>query len=151
MKTAIIYKSIHHGNTKIIAEILANSLEGDLFDLKDVNQDIIREYDLIGFGSGIYYFRPHKSLRKFVESLDEVKNKKVFTFITSGDGKPNQWLNKKLSSKGFQVLGDYNCKGLDSYGPYKLIGGHNKSHPNEEDFDNARNFAKGLNKYFDVD
>lgn len=48
MKTAIIYKSIHHGNTKKIAEVMANTLEADLFDLKDFNHDMIKEYDLIG-------------------------------------------------------------------------------------------------------
>jgi flavodoxin len=80
MKTAIIYKSIHHGNTKKIAEVMAKSLEADLMDLKDANPDMIKEYDLIGFGSGIYYYRPHKKLRKFVEGLDNVENKKAFTF-----------------------------------------------------------------------
>ncbi len=33
MKTAIIYKSVHRGNTKKIAEALAETLEADLFDL----------------------------------------------------------------------------------------------------------------------
>ena len=64
MKTAIIYKSVHRGNTKKIAEAMAEPLEADLFDLKDANNDIIKEYDLIGFGSGIYYYRPHKKLKK---------------------------------------------------------------------------------------
>lgn len=144
MKTAIIYKSIHHGNTKKIAVMMAKSLEADLINLKDANPDMINDYDLIGFGSGIYYYRPHKKLRKFVEGLDNVENKKAFTFITSGNGNPNDWLNKKLSKKGFEVLGDFFCKGFDTYGPMKLIGGLNKGQPNENDLKNAENFAKGL-------
>jgi flavodoxin len=144
MKTAIIYKSIHHGNTKKIAEVMAKTLEADLIDLKDANPDIINEYDLIGFGSGIYYYRPHKKLRKFVEGLDNVENKKAFTFITSGNGKPNKWLNEKLSKKGFEVLGDFVCKGFDTYGPLKLVGGHNKGQPNEDDFKNAEIFVENL-------
>ncbi len=146
MKTAIIYKSIHHGNTKKIAEAMAKTLEADLIDLKDVNHDIINEYDLIGFGSGIYYYRPHKKLRKFVESMDNVESKKAFTFITSGNGKPNKWLNEKLSDKGFEVMDDFYCKGFDSYGPLKLVGGHNKGKPDEEDLKNAKNFANSLLK-----
>ncbi|HSO25617.1 MAG TPA: flavodoxin domain-containing protein, partial [Methanobacteriaceae archaeon] len=110
MKTVIIYKSIHHGNTKKVAEVMATSLEADLMDLKDANRNIIDEYDLIGFGSGIYYYRPHKKLRKFVEDLDNVENKKAFTFITSGNGNLNKWLNEKLSKKGFEVLDDFVCK-----------------------------------------
>jgi flavodoxin len=80
MRTAIIYKSIHHENTKKVAEVMANTLNADLYDLKDFNQDMIKEYDLLGFGSGIYYYKPHKKLRKFVEGLDNVENKKAFHF-----------------------------------------------------------------------
>lgn len=146
MKTAIIYKSIHHGNTKKVAEVMAQPLKADLIDLKDAGPNIINEYDLIGFGSGIYYYRPHKKLRKFIEDLDNVENmeKKAFTFITSGNGKPNKWLNEKLTKKGFEVLGDFVCKGFDTYGPLKLVGGHNKGQPNEQDLKNAENFAKNL-------
>ena len=148
MKTAIIYKSIHHGNTKKIAEAMADTLEADLFDLKDANTNIIKEYDLIGFGSGIYYYRPHKKLRKFVEELDNVENKKAFHFSTSGNGKYNNWLEKKLSRKGFEIIGEFHCKGLDTYALSKLIGGINKGKPDEEDLKNAENFANSLKENF---
>lgn len=146
MKTAIIYKSIHHGNTKKVAETMARALKADLIDLKDAKPEIINEYDLIGFGSGIYYYRPHKKLRKFIEGLNNIenRNKKAFTFITSGNGKPNKWLNENLTKKGFEVLGDFTCKGFDTYGPLKLVGGHNKGQPNEKDLKDAENFAKEL-------
>lgn len=146
MKTAIIYKSVHHGNTKKIAKVMADVLEAELLDLKDANSDIIREYDLIGFGSGIYFYKPHKKLRRFIEGLDKVENKKAFVFSTSGDGKPMGWLEKKLSSKDFNILGEFYCKGFDTYALAKLIhrGGLNKGRPNEEDLKNAENFANGL-------
>jgi flavodoxin len=63
---------------------------------------------------------------------------------SSGNGKPNKWLNEKLSKKGFEVLDDFVCKGLDTYGPLKLVGGHNKGQPNEEDLENAKKFANNL-------
>jgi flavodoxin len=146
MKIAIIYKSIHHGNTKKIAEVMAEALEADLFDLKDVNKDIICEYDLIGFGSGKYFMRPHKKLRKFVEDLDGVEGKNAFVFSTSGDGKPMGWLGKKLSKKGFLVLGEFYCRGFDTYALAKIIyrGNLNKGRPDEEDLKNARKFAIGI-------
>jgi flavodoxin len=152
MKTAIIYKSIHHGNTKKIAEVMAQPLEAELFDLKDVKRDIIDEYDLIGFGSGKYFGRPHKKLRKFVQELDDVNNNKVFVFSTSGDGKPDRWLEKRLSSKGFQVLGEFHCKGWDTYALVKLIhrGGINKGKPDEEDFKNAEDFANSLKEKYEA-
>ena len=146
MKTAIIYKSVHRGNTKKIAEAFAETLEADLFDLKDANKEIIKEYDLIGFGSGIYYYRPHKKLRKFVEELDNVENKKAFHFSTSGDGKYYDWLEEKLSSKGFEVIGEFHCKGYYAYSIKGIISrkGLNKGRPNEEDFNNVRKFVESL-------
>lgn len=144
MKTVIIYKSVHHGNTRKVAEVMTNVLKADLIDLKDANPAMIDKYDLIGFGSGIYYYRPHKKLRNFIEALDNVENKKAFTFITSGNGKPNNWMNEKLSKKGFEVLDNFECKGFDTYGPLKLVGGHNKGQPNEKDLKNAEMFAKNL-------
>lgn len=83
METAIINKPIHHGNTKEIAEVVANSLEAELFDLKDFNPYIMKEYDIIGLGSQLYWFKPHKKLRTFIEDLDKVENKKVFILSTS--------------------------------------------------------------------
>lgn len=146
MKTAVIYKSIHHENTKKIAEVISNTLNADLFDLKDFEEDMIKEYHLIGFGSGKYFLKPHKKLRKFVEGLDDVENKNAFAFSTSGDGKPMRWLEKKLSKKGFNFLGEFYCKGFDTYLPAKIIyrGSLNKGKPDEEDFKNAENFANGL-------
>ncbi len=87
MKTLIIYKSVHHGNTKKIVKVRANALEAELLDLKDVNTDIIKEYDLIGFCSGIYYSRPHKKLIEFIDNLDPVEGRKAFVFSTSERGK----------------------------------------------------------------
>lgn len=146
MKTAIIYKSVHRGNTRKIAEAMAESLEADLFDLDDIKKDIIKEYDLIGFGSGIYYYRPHKKIRKFVEELDNVKNKKAFHFSTSGDGKYNEWLEKNLSKKGFDVIGEFHCKGYYAYSIKGIISrkGLNKGKPDEKDLKNAMKLADSL-------
>jgi len=150
MKTAIIYKSVHRGNTKKIAEAMAESLEADLFDLKDANKDIIKEYDLIGFGSGIYYYKPHKKLRKFVERMDNVENKKAFHFSTSGDGKYFDWLEKNLSKKGFEVIGGFHCKGYYAYSIKGIISlkGLNKGRPDEIDLKNAQEFAISLKERF---
>ena len=35
-------------------------------------------------------------------------------------------------------------KGMDTFGPFKLVGGIAKDHPNEEDMKNAADFVKGL-------
>jgi flavodoxin len=150
MKIGIIYKSVHHGNTKRIAEVMAGSLDADLLDLKDVKVDVVKDYDLIGFGSGIYNRKPHKELMKFVEGLNNVNDKKAFVFSTSGRDKLefNSRLKEELTGKGFKIIGEFSCKGFDTWGPFKLIGGLNKGKPDEEDFKSAESFANSLKKKY---
>ena len=83
MGIAIVNKPILHGKTKDIAEVVANSLEAELFDLTDVNPYMMEEYDIIGLDSQLYWFKPHNKLRLFIEELDKVGNKKVFILSTS--------------------------------------------------------------------
>lgn len=51
MKTAIIYASVHHGNTKKIIDEIAKSNEVDLIDATQVTEKDLSGYDLIGFAS----------------------------------------------------------------------------------------------------
>jgi hypothetical protein len=44
------------------------------------------------------------------------------------------------------VVRDFACKGWDTWGPFKLVGGINKGRPKEKELDMAREFAKGLNR-----
>ena len=52
MKTAIIYTSVHHGNTKKIIDEIAKTNEVDLIDATQVTEKDLSGYDLIGFASG---------------------------------------------------------------------------------------------------
>ncbi len=54
MKTLIIYISIHHSNTERIAKAMAEILDAKLVKSNEVHINDLLEYDLIGFGSGIY-------------------------------------------------------------------------------------------------
>jgi flavodoxin len=83
METAVINKPIQYERTKEIAEVVANSLGAELLDLKDFNPFTMKNYDIIGLGTQLYWFKPHKKLIKFIEELDKVENKKVFILSTS--------------------------------------------------------------------
>ena len=146
MKTLIIYNSFHHGNTKKIAETMADALEARVLKYDDVDAYNIVDYDLIGFGSGIYYGKPKNEFVEFIDSLPDVKNRKAFVFTTSGKGKEeyNDPLKEKLAEKGFEIIGSFTCKGFDTWGPLKIIGGKNKGRPNDEDLEHARILAKSL-------
>lgn len=146
MKTLILYASIHHGNTEKIGKAMAETLNADIVKFNEINVDILQEYDLIGFGSGIFYGKLHKSLADFIESIPALPDKKAFVFSTSGQGKEdyNNTIKDKLKEKGFKVLGSFACKGFDTFGPFKLIGGIAKGRPNENDIQKAKAFAKSI-------
>jgi len=145
MKTLIVYHSFHHGNTAKIAKVLADELNAKMVKTEDEETNKWDEYELIGFGSGIYNGTHHKSILHAVEKLPAVKGKKAFVFSTSGVLRNyNKSLKEMLTAKGLQIVGDFVCKALDTYGPLKLIGGLNKGRPNEEDYQKAREFAQGL-------
>lgn len=147
MKALIVYHSFHHGNTAKIVKVLADELNAKMVKTEDEETNNWDEYELIGFGSGIYNGKHHKSILHAVEKLPVVKGKKAFVFSTSGVLRNyNKSLKEMLTTKGFQIVGDFVCKALDTYGPLKLIGGLNKGRPNEEDYQKAREFAQGLLK-----
>ena len=146
MKTLIVYNSVHHGNTEKVAKVMADVLEAKLVKPQELGINTFAEYDLVGFGSGIYMGKHHESLFKLVDTLPMLKNKNAFIFNTSGKGKIdyNNTLKEKLQKKGFNFIGDFSCKGFDTWGPFKLVGGINKGRPNERDLKKAENFASRL-------
>ena len=146
VKTLIVYQSYHHGNTKKIAEAMAEELEANVLKPEEVDLDDIDSYDLIGFGSGIYGFRHHKDILDLVAALPEAHGKKAFVLSTSGSGKNsfNKDLSTKLSEIGYEVIGDFACKGFNTVGPFGIVGGVSKGRPDENDLEEARDFARKL-------
>ena len=150
MKALIIYISVHHGNTERVAKVMANILDANLLQVKQANASMLEQYDLIGFGSGIYFGKHHKSLLDFVDKLPMLRNKKAFIFSTSGLRKIpfvhnfDKPLSKKLQRKGFDIIGECSCRGLDTYRATKLVGGVNKGRPDAKDLKQAEDFASGL-------
>jgi flavodoxin len=151
-KNTIIYVSIHHGNTEKVAKTFAKVLNADLKKPEQIHPNGLSNFDLIGFGSGIYFGKHHKSLLEFAEKLPPT-DKKAFIFSTNGGNigkmKPENFhkpLKAILTAKGFNIVGEFNCAGFDTYGLLKLVGGISKGRPNEEDLKNAESFAENLRK-----
>ena len=151
MKTAIIYVSVHHGNTEKVAATIAKALDADLKKTDQTDPNGLSDYDLVGFGSGIFYGKHHKSLLELADKLPST-NKKAFIFSTSGrtEGKImntenfHKSLKAILTAKGFNIVGEFNCAGFDTFGPLKLVGGISKGRPNQEDLKKAEDFANNL-------
>lgn len=146
MKNLIVYESIHHKNTEKIAIAMAKQLEADLIKASDIHISSIENYDLIGFGSGIYNGNFHNNILNLIENIPNTLEKKVFIFSTSGTGnkKYNNNLEGNLKEKNLNIIGNFSCKGYDTNGIFKLIGGIAKNRPNENDIKVAINFVDSL-------
>ncbi len=159
-ETLIICISTHHNNTEKIAGVMAGVLNAELLKPQEVDINAISKYDLIGFGSGIYFGKHHKILLNLVDTLPYLQDKKAFIFSTSGINNAGNFihniryrvshfhsiLRKSLVKKGLDIIGEFNCKGFDTAGPFKLIGGISKNSPNKEDLKKAIDFAGELKK-----
>jgi flavodoxin len=150
MKALIIYVSVHHGNTEKVAEVMASVLDAQFLQAEQVYANMLEQYDLIGFGSGIYFGKHHERLLDFVDKLPEVKNKKAFIFSTSGLKRIrfihnfNKPLKQRLQRKGFDIIGEFSCRGYDTSQAAMIVGGVNKGRPDARDLKKAEDFANSL-------
>jgi flavodoxin len=142
MKTVLIYASYHHMNTQKIAVAMAHAMGAEALPIEKAEPDIIKSYDLIGLGSGIYYGKFDTRITDFISSNDWT-GKKTFVFSTSGFGmdRYNNGPLRLLEEKNAEVLGSFHCRGYDTYPLFKLVGGLSKGYPNEEDIKDAEKFA----------
>ena len=98
----------------------------------------LTEYELIGFASGIYYSKFHESVLKVaMEYLPQ--NKRVFLIYTYGFKRTGygEDIAKIICEKRGQIVASYGCRGFDTFGPFKIVGGIAKGHPTDEEISEA--------------
>ena len=150
MKSLLIVFSYHHNNTEKVANVIAKVLNAQIKTPQQCEPEELQEFDLVGFGSGIYGEKHHRTLIEFAEKLPTTTNKKAFIFSTSaimGDDKvaiDHATLREKLESKGYLIIDEFACKGFNTNSFLKYFGGMNKGRPNAEDFKHAEEFAHKL-------
>lgn len=147
INSLIICKSVHQENTREIAEALNEELKTDIKEPEDVSADDLEDKNIICIGSGIFIRKFHSSITEMLNSLPST-NKKVFLFSTSGLSHVpllnnfKSKMTKKLRKKGFNIVGKFNCRGYENYGPFKYLGGINKGRPNKKDKEKAKKKLK---------
>lgn len=148
----LIVVSYHHGNTEKVARAFAKVLDAQVKSPNQIHPEELREYDLIGLGSGIYDEKHHTDLLDFADSLPQVTNKSAFIFSTGSmvggvqDPRFHLSLKDKLESKGYTIVGEFSCKGFNTNSFLRHFGGMNKGRPNAEDLRHAEEFAIDLKK-----
>ena len=150
MKSLLVLYSYHHKNTEKIAIVFAKVLDAEIKTPREVNPEEIQEYSLVGFGSGIYGERHHRTLLDLADKLPQVTNRQAFIFSTSAImgkdkvAKDHSILREKLQSKGYTIVDEFACRGFNTNSFMRFLGGMNKGRPNAEDLKNAEEFAQNL-------
>lgn len=144
-KAAIIYASTHHGNTKKLVDAICRIYPVTKIDATVQSQADLSQYDLIGFASGIDFGKFYGPVEQFLkDNLPE--RKQVFFLYTCAmlrDGF-TKTIQEAAMQKNALCLEKYGCRGFNTYGPWKLIGGMNKGHPNKEEIEGAVAFFEAL-------
>jgi flavodoxin len=146
----LMVTSVHHGNTARVAAAMAEVLDGEVAAPEAVPFTAISDARLVGFGSGVFYGRMHPALLAWLRGLPDARTPSTPAFIFSTSGLPFlawlwHWpLRRLLIQKGFRLVGEFACRGFDTWGPLWLVGGLNRQHPDDHDLDRARAFARRI-------
>ena len=150
MKSLLVLYSYHHQNTEKVAKVFAKVLDAEIKIPQEIKPEELEEYDIIGFGSGIYSAKHDESLLDLADSLPQVTDKKAFLFSTAGitgkskASKDHATLREKLESKGYKIVDEFQCKGFNTNSFLRLFGGMNKGRPNAKDLKNAKEFVQNI-------
>ena len=150
VKTMILYRSKHHGNTKKIVDAIAAAYPDDV-DTVDVatldkGQTVdLSEYPLVGVASGIYYGEIDRDLARVLQN-SLIEGTFVFSLLTYGG--ESKWYGKDIDgicrAQRANYLAGHGCAGFDTWGPFKLTGGMNKGRPNEDDLADMVSWYRNL-------
>jgi flavodoxin len=149
MRSILVLFSYHHNNTEKVAKVFAEVLDAQIKTPQQTSPEELQKYDLIGFGSGIYRGEHHKDILALADRLPAVSGKMAFLYSTSYDRRIaliHSSLRRRLESKGYIIVDEFNCGGFNTNSFLKYFGGLNKGRPDAEDLKQAEEFATGLNQ-----
>lgn len=121
-----------------LAEIMMDIVNGDA---PDVEKAILHQDE------GIDLIPANITLSALEVSLVGVMSREMIMkeFIDSiRDRYETVLIKKAIEGKNAKVLGHYGCKGYNTFGPFKLVGGTSKGHPTQEDIAKAVEFYESL-------
>jgi flavodoxin len=148
----LVVYSYHHNNTQKIADAIAKVLNAEIKAPQQTEPQMLIEYDLVGFGAGIDSGKHYRELLDFADKLPQVDDKKGFIFSTAGITgdkkriKDHTKLRQKLTTKGYRIVDEFQCKGFNTNSFLKVLGGMNKESPTADDLKHAEEFAQNLKK-----
>lgn len=120
-RAAIVYFS-QNGTTLQVAEAIAAGLRSagytvDLSNLRDAQLTDIGGYDLLGFGSPVYYYRLPFNVVDCLEILPRLEGMPVFSFLVHGGHAFDavNALQAMLARRGARNTGYFHCYGASYF------------------------------------
>jgi len=136
MTEIAVFVDSRGGNTRKLADAIAEELGVPVGDLPAPLPDDVK---IAFLGSGTYGGKAGEMMMKFVESAT-LSGRKVALFGTSasreGAQKMMDSVANSLVHKGAIILGSFHCRGK-----FLLT---NRGHPNKEDMENVKRFARDM-------
>lgn len=136
MMYQVLYNS-KGGNTRKLADVIAEEIGVKAADIRHSSLD--PHANVIFLGSGVYAGKPGEDMMNFIQNRN-FNGLKVILFSTSwrtGE-KAFDEMADVLRKKGAILLRGYHCKGRAGF--------FNPGHPNREDLDGAKKFARDMVK-----
>ena len=146
MKALIICFS-QTGNTWKIAEHIRDGIleifdDCKLVSLSETQKEKLKDYDLVGLGCPVFYYKEPFNVRKFMEDLPELENKQWFVFCTHGSvmGLTLISMGRCLQEKGIDVIGSHHtyADGTLPFYPYPTV---TSGHPDDRELAAAFEFG----------
>ena len=147
MKSLILYASRHHGNTEKLVLHLASQYDVTLINAEKTTTIDYSSYDLIGFASGMDFGKFYPSVTDLASSLPAGKLVYALYTCAKDHARYGSQIEEIAQQTGCTFLGKFGCRGFNTYGPWKIIGGMNKHHPAPEELDAACSFYKQILSY----
>jgi flavodoxin/Fe-S-cluster-containing hydrogenase component 2 len=149
MKSIVVYYS-QTGNTRQVARAIRRGLEesgpSDIAWLKDVTNDDLGRYDLIGLGAPVWHRREPANVLSFIESsMKDLEGKPAFVFCTHGLY-PGHFIGRVVAAVRLEGL---NVIGWNNWYAAATLPEHPKpyftdGHPDETDLAEAREFGRRM-------
>lgn len=169
MKILVCYFS-NTGNTEKVAKSIAEGMEGEeveLLKITDIDTSILKKYDLVVLGSGIYAGKVHKKVSDFMKKVTDYPPK--FAFFNTHQSptayqKAFRRFTRNIEENNSEVIGEFDCIGenigipkettlkmLEKLPPearkkQEAYLEKTKDRPNEQDLANAKAFGETLLK-----
>jgi len=79
MAKALVMYFSKYGSTKKYAEWISSELNGDIYNIKNIKQNTLKDYDTIILGTALYAGQL-KGLDIIINNYEDIKNKKIVIF-----------------------------------------------------------------------